>query len=404
MRIQTFTFLALLAAAAPVPRAMAQRVPVRTLTRPDAEHGEPFTVISGIRELSDRRVLAIDVVERSFVVIDLAAGKRAAVARVGSGPSEYLIPSRLFAVGADTTILVDVQLSRYLPILPGGKVGEVYFLEDGAGGRVSGSADFADAHGAFYLLSSRYADRRSGGGLPGEVDQVLVRRDRSGRHVDTMAVLAVPAGRLEGTRTLTGNRVFGYNSRPLAKEDAVAVGTDGRVAVARGSDYHVEWILPDRRVVKGPPTTFTPIPIDQSERDAFVRQQTRPGRIVSFRVGGDAPPPATGSGGAPRAAGGGSVAMRGNPFDGMEVVWPATMPAFVARAARVANDGRLWVLRTRPASDPNPSYDVFDARGVVVERVVTPPNTRLVGFGNGTVYLSRKDDDDFQYLQRYKFP
>jgi hypothetical protein len=55
------------------------------------------------------------------------------------------------------------------------------------------------------------------------------------------------------------------------------------------------------------------------------------------------------------------------------------------------------------ASDAPPTYDVIDNSGKVVSRVVLPKRTRLVGFGNGTVYLARIDEDDLQYLQRYRW-
>ena len=84
--------------------------------------------------------------------------------------------------------------------------------------------------------------------------------------------------------------------------------------------------------------------------------------------------------------------------------WPDVKPAFTSQAAIAAPNGQLWVLRTRAASDKVPTYDVFDATGRVVSRVALPPSTRLVGFGNGTVYLARSDEDDLQYLQRYKLP
>ena len=86
------------------------------------------------------------------------------------------------------------------------------------------------------------------------------------------------------------------------------------------------------------------------------------------------------------------------------MVWPAVMPPFPAAAAVVAPDGRLWVLRTRAHDDAIPSYDVFDGRGQLAERIALPRQTRLVGFGARTVYLARKDDDDLQYLQRYRLP
>jgi hypothetical protein len=40
--------------------ALAQNVPTRTLSKPDAEYSEPFTMIAGVRELKDGRVIAID--------------------------------------------------------------------------------------------------------------------------------------------------------------------------------------------------------------------------------------------------------------------------------------------------------------------------------------------------------
>jgi hypothetical protein len=84
--------------------------------------------------------------------------------------------------------------------------------------------------------------------------------------------------------------------------------------------------------------------------------------------------------------------------------WPDVKPAFTASAATATPNGQLWVLRTRAAKDRIPTYDVFDAAGRVVGRVALPVDTRLVGFGNGTVYLVRSDEDDLQYLQRYRFP
>jgi hypothetical protein len=48
--------------------------------------------------------------------------------------------------------------------------------------------------------------------------------------------------------------------------------------------------------------------------------------------------------------------------------------------------------------------DVIDSTGQVVLKVVLPKGSKLVGFGEGTVYLVRIDADDLQYLQRYRLP
>ena len=70
---------------------------------------------------------------------------------------------------------------------------------------------------------------------------------------------------------------------------------------------------------------------------------------------------------------------------------------------QLAPNGDLWVARLRAVSDEAPLYDVIDASGKVVSHVILPKKSRVVGFGKGTVYVIRIDDDDAQYLQRFKF-
>ena len=85
-----------------------------------------------------------------------------------------------------------------------------------------------------------------------------------------------------------------------------------------------------------------------------------------------------------------------------DMTWPAVKPPFLAGAVQVDRTGRVWVLRTRAWNDSIPTFDVFDTSGRVVERVTLPRLTRLVGFGNGVVYLARTDDDDLIWLQRVR--
>ena len=62
------------------------------------------------------------------------------------------------------------------------------------------------------------------------------------------------------------------------------------------------------------------------------------------------------------------------------------------------------MLRTRPAGDKIPTYDVFDRTGTLVKKVSLNPSSRVIGFGKGVVYVVRTDEDDLQYLQRYARP
>jgi hypothetical protein len=65
-------------------------------------------------------------------------------------------------------------------------------------------------------------------------------------------------------------------------------------------------------------------------------------------------------------------------------------------------EGQVWVQRVKPASDKTPSYDVFDGAGNLVGSVTLRPKSRVAGFGKGTVYVVRSDEDDLQYLERYR--
>jgi hypothetical protein len=64
----------------------------------------------------------------------------------------------------------------------------------------------------------------------------------------------------------------------------------------------------------------------------------------------------------------------------------------------------VWVLRSRAANDKIAVYDVFTRTGGLSSRVEFPRNSRLIGFGNGTLFTVRLGEDDLQYLERWKVP
>jgi hypothetical protein len=184
------------------------------------------------------------------------------------------------------------------------------------------------------------------------------------------------------------------NSKPYAREDAVAFARDGRVAVVRSADYHVDWLSGTTRV-SGPPVQFRPIPISTAEKRAFLERLTVPGQLMV------------------RGPGTGGQSVPVDPFtrvpsneiyDDTGMEWPAQMPAFTANAALVSQAGMLWVSRTRAHNDSIPRYDVFDAAGSIAMTVTLPPRSRVVGFGANTVYVARTDSDDLEHLQRYSSP
>ena len=64
----------------------------------------------------------------------------------------------------------------------------------------------------------------------------------------------------------------------------------------------------------------------------------------------------------------------------------------------------MYVERLRKAGDRVPVYDVFDGAGRLSRQITLRPRSRVVGFGKGTVYVTRSDEDDLQYLERYRRP
>ncbi len=79
------------------------------------------------------------------------------------------------------------------------------------------------------------------------------------------------------------------------------------------------------------------------------------------------------------------------------------MPPFSGQGAvLISPDGEIWVLRTRPASDKVPTYDIFNSAGQLTGKATLKPNSAVVGFGAGVVYVARQDpEDDLRYLEKY---
>ena len=171
---------------------------------------------------------------------------------------------------------------------------------------------------------------------------------------------------------------------------------DGRVAVARFDNYHVEWFARDGKKIVGPIATYTPIEINAAEKRAFLERQVRPGSItVQNNPGGTAAPIASG----PRKA-----IFTADTYDDKGMTWPARKPPFLANALSIDGAGRAWVLRTAPHNAPDLTYDVFDSAAKLILTVTIPPKTKVVGFGAKSVYLAFTDDDDLQHLYRYAAP
>ncbi len=364
-----------------------------TLAKPNAESKESFTRVTAVRELPSGKVLVVDTQDKVVQLVDLAAGTMTKVGREGQGPGEYGLPLGLFALPTGETLLYDVAGRRFLTISQDGKPGAILEMPrppaaagGGGGPIVLGFNDIrgVDAQGRIYFQGSPFT------ATGGTADSMpIMRWDRVKPTFDTIGYVTQPknSASSSGSRGAFTVRIGG--GKVWAPTEAWDVAGDGRVARVTPSPYRVLWMAPGK-IMPGPVQPYTPLKVTEADKALYKENQAKaPRMMVSIGGGGGASSSSAPSAGPPQS----------------EPDFSETMPPFNGRGTVQATpDGEVWVLRTRPASDKVPSYDVFDRTGALVRRVTLNPRSRVVGFGKGTVYVARTDDDDLQWLQRYPKP
>jgi len=408
--MRTPCVIALLASAA-LPAAAQQ--PTRTLSKPLAEYGEPFSQIAAVRELKDGRLLVVDSRDKLVQLVNLTANSATKVGREGSGPGEYGLPTQLFALPGDSSVIFDPLNQRYLIVHPDGKPGVSFRVGDDPSGppkpqrgqRSEGAGQVMRIGGLGFGMP-RASDARGrlyfeGGGIsmgpngPITADTApIVRYDRASKAVDTLAWVQLPRNNASvKTSGSGGNQRMEVRigaRTPYPARDAWTVLPNGTLVIARVGDYHLELVSPTRAVTRRATVAHTPVKVGNAEKQEYRDASKNAGGISINRTDG-------GPGGAQTSA---STAPP--PFE-EPAEWPSTKPPFNANGIFATPAGEIWVARNRSASDPIPTYDVFSATGKQIGKVVLPKQTRVIGFGaGGTVYTIRVDDDDLQYLQRFQ--
>ena len=387
---------------------LAQGAP-RTLPAPNATFEEPFSSVGvgTVRELSDGQLIVADARDKVVQRIDLRTGQAVAIGREGSGPAEFGMPLRVFAAPGDTTLLFDPLNTRYLVIGPDAKPINTFRTESetparsGPGGgrmMIGGGlmARAADARGRLYAEASPLTIGADG--RPKSADSTaIVRYDRGTRRLDTLTYVKLPAINIQMSGGANNQSIRIGGANPLTPRDEWTVFPDGRVAIVRAGDYHVDWILPNGTKRSTPAVRYTPIRMTAAEirYEEELRNAARAGQMSIMM---------TNDGGATRR-----TAQMGPPAGAPPLEpltdWPEVKPPFRPgfQSVLARPNGELWVRRTEGASAKGTLYDVFNAAGAVAYQVRIQDGWTLVGFGNGTVYTTRKDEDDLVYLQRHSF-
>jgi len=396
--VRGIRILGALAAIAAAGSAEAQQK--ASLDKPTAEYAESFTTISSIRELPSGKVLVADRSDKIVQLVDLLAGSAIKVGREGSGPGEYALPIALVPLPDGTTLVLDPLNRRFLSVSADGKPGAFMDLprppSNGPGGPVMMIGGFdvrgVDAKGRIYFQAAPFGPNGT------TLDSVAILRwDRSNADMDTVAYVKLPAGSASATSSGGNMRVMIGGGKRFTPAEAWGVAGDGRVARVLPEPYRVVWVAGPSRMAAGPVVPYTPMKVTEADKQEFIEAQKK-NRPMMITMGG----PGGGGGGRVATGGGGNIQVPPPEF-------ADTKPPFVAGpggggTVLVAPEGEVWVLRTRPAGDKIPTYDVFDATGKLAKKVSLKPNSRVAGFGKGVVYVVRTDDDDLQYLQRFARP
>jgi hypothetical protein len=260
------------------------------------------------------------------------------------------------------------------------------------GGLGFGMPRASDARGRLYFEGGGFSMGPNG---PVTADTApILRYDRTTKAVDTLAWVQLPKNNASVKSSGSGGnqrmevRIGGRT--PYPARDAWTVLANGTVAIARVGDYRLDLVSPTRVVTRGAAVAHSPVKVGNAEKQEYRDQSKNAGGIMIMRTEG-------GPGGSQNR---GSTAPP--PFE-EPTEWPATKPPFNANGIFATPAGEIWIARNRSAADPTPTYDVFSISGKLTGKVVLPKQTRVIGFGaGGTVYTIRVDEDDLQYLQRFR--
>jgi hypothetical protein len=431
---------ALLLGAVIAPAARAQqssRPPLRPLGAAIAT-SEPMGAVAAVQPLPGGRLLVNDPIKRRVVLLDSSLKQVAVVADTTPATRNAygarnggLIPFR-----GDSALFVDPNSLSMLVIDPAGKIArimaapranDVFFLLGGP----MGNPGF-DAKGRLVYRSSGFSDRRAAPAAPGQPftppvlpDSVpIVRYDLAARKLDTAAFVKVYAPKFNVVQSEGGGMRMSTFINPIPEVDDWAVLDDGTIAIVR-KDYHVDFVDADGKRTSAPKIPFDWQRLTDSAKTAIIDsaktalERMRAGgagpggagqQMVIAQVGPGGPPPGAPPGGAgpmimirERGPEGAAPPSRGAAPSGaaagpppMAFVPPSDLPdyrpAFSNGSVRADAEGKLWVRIMSPRPASGPEYDVIDRTGKLVDRVVLPAGTTIVGFGaGGTVYLGVRD-------------
>jgi hypothetical protein len=361
--------------------------------RPAAALDEGITSVAGLQEVAPGKVVIADLQEHRLLFADLGANTIRDIGTRGGGPGEWQIAMNVTPGPGGTAYVADPSLRKIHVIDATGKIVRTVPFPGADGAGTPGVMAITiprgtDTQGRVYFAGSPFAP-----GAQGQPDSVpILRWDPRTRRTDTLGMLkneirVTQSGGSGNTRVMA--RAGGG---PMTAQAVWQPLPDGRVAIIHPKPYRVDIVEAPGRVRTGTAVNYTPVRVGKAERDQFrERQANAPGMTIRM-----------GSGGMNMSSGGARPPQQPIPDSDFPDVMPPFSGGGPSGGVLVAPNGEVWVLRTRPASDHTPSYDIWSPMGRLAGKATLRPNSTVVGFGEGSVYVARQDpEDDLRYLEKY---
>jgi hypothetical protein len=392
----------------PPPPSITTKIAIRKLGPTVRTSAVTFGNISGVRRLSDGRLLVNDASRRQVLLLDSTlANPTIVIDSVGGRDNSYgLRTGGIVPYRGDSTFFVDPTSSTMLLINPAGKIARVMSMPTSAVSYLAnpgsnGYPGFSETFGIVFRMQSssfRYPNNPPAEGAPEIVikyeDSVaIVGMKLSTRKGDTLAKYGT--GQQMTARISWNNFDMNGNNEmfPIANDWALAA--DGSIAMLSGREYRLRWINTDGTKTESPrlPFTWDPNPDDEKQRIAdsinVERQKSYENAVASRQRRADSlkaekkPVPTE------------LTRPMRNPEKVRMLDIPDYFPAYErqSNSMRADLDNNIWIRPRPPRSQHGGTvYDVVDRKGELVDKVELPQGRSLIGFGpGGIVYLTVRD-------------
>jgi hypothetical protein len=369
-----------LVAQAPLPPV--RDVNVRLVESEFTVHGLPEGLV-----LSDGRVAFADFQERRFGFADPTLAEVITVFdRLSPGALKMpQYPAHPFLGPGDTIYYPEFEALGLRVISPTGAVVRRITIGDRETvAELNSSFTQAQVSADGLVYYAMPMERRKPGEFspPSHDSMFVVKQSLSTRHLDIIGIFHLPKPTQEGPlENVNGQRRGTTYWSAVESGDAMAMNSNGHLAVVRGIDFHVDWYDPATGWRSTPPANWPWKRYTDEEKRALVAERDH------FLNGGNVFN--AGPAGAPPVQIVNKIAPP-----------PDVEPAFVPTVAIPDRQGRIWVrigarFANRIAGPP--TYAAIDEQGQIVDRIRLPGGRTLIGFDKLGRVVALTDASPFHF-------